>query len=75
MKKENNINTEHLDNEIRHMDAIAQDKTNQPRLRLIALSKKAKLLATKAELLSTKMVNDLSEIDLGANVKIGNRYL
>ena len=55
------INTKPIDKKIRILNRIINDVNEQPKMRLMAISKKARLLQEKADLIKST-VSDINEI-------------
>jgi len=55
------INTKPIDKKIRILNRIINDANEQPKMRLMAISKKARLLQEKADLIKST-VSDINEI-------------
>ena len=55
------INTKPIDKKIRILNRIINDATEEPKMRLMAISKKARLLQEKADLIKST-VSDINEI-------------
>ena len=70
-----NINTTNNDKQIKFLYSIATDTNIEPRRRLLALGKVTQLQQEKAELLQTKIVSSLSELELNGPMRINGQYI